>query len=84
MDPDAYMWIRLRAAETLAKLGNVGDKNSVHNALTKLMATTKTSTLEKEANEAGAAGYHVVGMTIAKTAIGGKEAVVIARRAVDR
>jgi hypothetical protein len=47
----------------------------------KLMATNKTSTLEKELMEAGAAGYQVVGMTIGKTAIGGKEVVAITRKA---
>jgi hypothetical protein len=47
----------------------------------KLVATTKTSTLQKELIEAGAAGYQVMGMTVAKTAIGGKELVAILRRA---
>jgi hypothetical protein len=42
MDPDAYVWLRLRAAETLAKLGSVGEKNSVHNALIKLVSSTKS------------------------------------------
>ena len=46
----------------------------------KLLATSKTSTLEKELREAGAAGYQVVGMTVAKTAMGGKELVAITRR----
>jgi hypothetical protein len=47
----------------------------------KLVATTKTSTLEKELREAGAAGYEVMGMTVSKTVIGGKELVAITRRA---
>jgi len=47
----------------------------------KLLATTKTSTLEKELREAGAAGYELMGMTVAKTAIGGKELVAIMRKA---
>ncbi len=46
----------------------------------KLVATSKTSTLEKELREAGAAGYQVLGMTVGKTAFGGKELVAIARR----
>jgi hypothetical protein len=46
----------------------------------KLMATTKTSTLEKELTEAGSAGYEVIGMTVGKTAMGGKELVAITRR----
>jgi hypothetical protein len=47
----------------------------------KLLATTRTSTLEKELREAGAAGYEVMGMTVSKTAMGGKELVVITRKA---
>jgi hypothetical protein len=46
----------------------------------KLLATNRTSTLEKELLEAAAAGYEVVGMTVAKTAMGGKELVVITKR----
>jgi hypothetical protein len=42
MDPDAYAWMRLRAAQTLAKLGSVGEKNGVHNALVKLVSSTKS------------------------------------------
>jgi hypothetical protein len=47
----------------------------------KLLATLKTSTLEKELREAGAAGYEVLGVTVSKTAIGGKELVAITRKA---
>jgi hypothetical protein len=47
----------------------------------RLLATNKTSTLEKELLEAGAAGYEVIGMTVAKTALGGNELVAITRRA---
>lgn len=47
----------------------------------KLLATTKTSTLEKELREAGTAGYEVMGMTVSKTALGGKELVAITRKA---
>ena len=46
----------------------------------KLLATSKTSTLEKELSAAGAAGYQIVGMTVGKTALGGKEVVAITRR----
>jgi hypothetical protein len=45
------------------------------------VATTKTSTLQKELLAAGAAGYQVMGMTVAKTSIGGKEIVAVLRRA---
>jgi len=47
----------------------------------KLLATTKTSTLEKELRGAGTAGYEVIGMTVSKTALGGKELVAITRKA---
>jgi len=46
----------------------------------RLLATTKTSTLESELQTAGAAGYLLVGMTVGKTAMGGKELVAIVRR----
>jgi hypothetical protein len=47
----------------------------------KLLATSKTSTMQKELATAGAAGYHFVGMTVGKTAFGGSELVVITRKA---
>ena len=46
----------------------------------KLLATKKTSTMEKELNEAGAAGFQFVGLTVGDTALGGKEVVSILRR----
>ena len=45
-----------------------------------LLATKKTSTLQKELAEAGEAGYEFVGMTVAKTLVGGEEVVAILRR----
>jgi hypothetical protein len=49
----------------------------------RLLATTKTSTLQKELLQIGAAGYEVLGMTVGKTAFGGKELVAILRRIDD-
>jgi hypothetical protein len=46
----------------------------------KLVATSKTSTLEKELSTAGAARYQVLGMTVGKTALGGKKLVAITRK----
>ena len=46
----------------------------------RLMATARTSTMEKELRDAGATGFEVIGMTIAQTALGGKELVAITRR----
>lgn len=43
----------------------------------KLLATTKTSTMQKEMNEAAAAGFHFGGVMGGETAFGGKEVVVI-------
>jgi hypothetical protein len=46
----------------------------------RLIATKRTSTLQKELQELGDQGYQAVGMTIGETAIGGGELVVITRR----
>ena len=46
----------------------------------KLVATTRTSTMEKELKELADAGYQATGLTVGKTALGGSELVVIARR----
>jgi hypothetical protein len=46
----------------------------------RLVATSKTGTLQKELLQAGAAGYQIVGMTVGKTALGGNELVAITRR----
>lgn len=48
----------------------------------KLIATKKTSTLQKELQELGAETFEAVGMTVGQTAIGGSELVVITRRKV--
>jgi hypothetical protein len=46
----------------------------------RLLATSRTSTMEGELQEAGAQGYEVVGLTVAETAVRGKELVTITRR----
>lgn len=46
----------------------------------KLLATRKTSTLQKEMSEAGAEGYEFVVVTSGETAFGGTEVVAIMRR----
>ena len=48
----------------------------------KLIATSKTSTLQKELLETGAAGYAFVGLTLGKTSMGGQEIVVITKRSL--
>ncbi len=47
----------------------------------RLLATNRTSTMAKELSVAGADGYELMGITVAETAFGGEELVVIARRA---
>jgi hypothetical protein len=46
----------------------------------KLLATSKTSTMQKEMNEVGSSGYVYLGITVAKTLFGGDELVTILRR----
>ncbi len=46
----------------------------------RLLATNKTSTMQKEMQEAGDAGYEYRGQTVFKSAFGGKEVVVILER----
>jgi hypothetical protein len=46
----------------------------------KLLATSKTSTMQKELDEAGRAGYELVGVTVSETSFGGSEIVTILRK----
>jgi hypothetical protein len=46
----------------------------------RLLATNKTSTMQKELQEAGEQGFEFVGLTVAKTLMGGDEVVSILRR----
>ena len=50
----------------------------------RLLATKKTATLQKEISDAGAQGFSFVGLTVARTAIGGTELVAILRRQAAR
>tara|TARA_B100001123_G_scaffold278658_2_gene310196 strand:- start:9358 stop:9966 length:609 start_codon:yes stop_codon:yes gene_type:complete len=50
----------------------------------RLMATTKTSTMENELQEAGDSGYVYKGHTVFRTTFGGDEAVVILERDKDQ
>jgi hypothetical protein len=49
----------------------------------RLLATKKTSTMQKELQEAGEQGFAFVGLTVAETAMGGSEVVTITRRKVE-
>ena len=46
----------------------------------RLLATKKTSTMQKELNEAGMEGFMLVGLTVSKTSFGGSEVVSILKR----
>lgn len=48
----------------------------------KLLATSRTSTMQKELNEVGRDGFVFCGMTVAETAFGGREVVSILRRPI--
>jgi len=50
----------------------------------RLLATSRTSTLQRELEQSGAEGFEVLGMTLGKTAIGGNELVAIMRRRVQQ
>jgi hypothetical protein len=56
-----------------------GSKKSLY----KLVATSKTSTMQKELSAVGQEGYSVLGMTVAKTAFGGSEVVCILRKDLE-
>jgi len=49
----------------------------------KLLATSKTSTMQKELREAGDAGFAFVGVTVGESAFGGHEVICILRRAAS-
>ncbi|MGH9719266.1 MAG: hypothetical protein ACRD8O_03580 [Bryobacteraceae bacterium] len=46
----------------------------------KLLATSRTSTMEKELRTAGENGFKFLGVTVGKTALGGKEVVSILQK----
>lgn len=50
----------------------------------KLIATSRTSTLQRELQEAADAGYEAIDMTVGQTAMGGNELVVITRRPLKK
>ena len=67
--------------EVVAILENAPDATVVRYEY-RLLATKKTSTLQKELSEAGEQGYGFVGLTVAKTLVGGDEVVAILRRKI--
>ncbi len=47
----------------------------------RLLATNRTSTMAKELNEAGGAGFRLLGMVVGQTALGGRELICILEKA---
>jgi hypothetical protein len=66
--------------EVVAILEKPMDGKAVVTYEYKLLATKKTSTMQKELGDAGTEGFEFVGMTVAKTLVGGDEVVAILRR----
>ena len=56
--------------------GNRGDSGYEY----ELLATSRTSTMDKELQKVAGEGYELVGLTVGQTAIGGAELVTILRR----
>jgi hypothetical protein len=49
----------------------------------KLLATSRTSTMDRELNEAGAQGFELLDVMVGNTAVGGKELISLLRRRSD-
>jgi hypothetical protein len=83
-----YRFVSVMGGET-ATAGNevvVLMEKDPDNKLTyeyRLLATTKTSTLQKELDENGSSGYRMVGQTVFSSTFGGKEAAAIIERPSD-
>jgi len=60
------------------------DSNNPSSHQYKLLATSKTSTMQKELSEAGDTGFEFVGFTVGNTRFGGAELVSILRRQASR
>jgi hypothetical protein len=66
--------------EVVAILEKSADAGKIVKYEYRLLATKKTSTMQKELAQAGEAGFEFVGMTVAKTLVGGDEVVAMLRR----
>jgi len=66
--------------EEVVVIMEYNSEQSTPNLQYKLVATSKTSTMQKELQEAGDSGFFIVGMTVAKTAFGGSELVSILQK----
>ena len=69
--------------EVVVVMSKPSDDPSARRFEYELLATNKTSTMRKELREAGAEGFRYRGQSVAKTAFGGNEVVVILEREID-
>ncbi len=72
------------AGEEVVVLTERDKDEPVQNYEYQLLATSKTSTMEKELTEIGQRGFSFVGLTVGETAFEGEEIVVITRRPTGR
>ena len=69
-------------SEAVVLLERVKDDKNTYNF--RLLATNRTSTLQKELQDAGELGYHAVGQTVFESMFGGKETVAIVQKSSDQ
>ena len=73
-------WVAVLGVGLLIAAGTAGaQENETYEYL--LLATNKTSTMQKEMNQAAEQGYHFAAVMGGETSFGGKEVVVIMERA---
>lgn len=82
---DGYDWVGQTVFQSLfggEEVVSISERGAAAESeyVYKIIATSKTSTMQKEANELGKDGFQALGMTVGKTALGGRELVVIARK----
>ena len=70
-------------AVVVAALAALGTPLLAQQHVYKVLATNKTSTMQKEMQEAGDAGFHFIAVMGGETAVGGKEVVVLMGKAPE-
>ncbi len=73
----------LGGKEVVVVMSKPADASPARRYEYELLATNKTSTMQKELREAGAEGFRYRGQSVAKTSFGGREVVVILEREID-
>jgi hypothetical protein len=81
--PDHVTRLFIALVVGAAALAGIPAAHAQGNITYKVLATSKTSTMQKEMQEAGAAGYRFVAVMGGETAIGGKEVVVLMEKRGD-